>query len=320
MTRHSRQRSVAAGIAGAAVCLVTACSASPDRPLVEPRPMTESPAVESAAVETPRRPLPTDPTVVAAGDISPPRVDGQRRTSDLAVHLAPTRVLVLGDEQYPSGGLRDFQRYYGPTWGRLNGRTYPVPGNHEYLTPGADGYFRYFGARARPRGHSYYSVDLGGWHLVALDSDIARDDRSTQVAWLHSDLRATTKRCVLAFWHHPRFSSGVRHGNNDSVAPFWRELYHRHADVVLNGHEHNYERFARQTPKARGTSAGIREFVVGTGGNGHYPFGPAGPNSERRIADTYGVLVLVLHPASYEWRFVAVGGQVLDRGGPETCH
>jgi calcineurin-like phosphoesterase family protein len=314
VTRHSRQRRVAVGIAGSAVCLVTACSISSNRPLVEARPITETPAkVQTLAP-------PRTPTIVAVGDISPPVVNGQRKTSDLAVHLNPTRVLVLGDEQYPRGALRDFQRYYGPTWGRLNGRTHPVPGNHEYMTPGAAGYFKYFGARARPRGQSYYSVDLDGWHLIALDSNIGRDARSAQVAWLHRDLRATKKRCVLAFWHHPRFSSGARHGSDDSVAPFWRQLYGRRADLVLNGHEHHYERFARQTPTARASPGGIREFVVGTGGNSHYPFGAVKPNSERRIGNTYGVLVLVLHPASYEWRFVAVGGRVLDRGGPERCH
>lgn len=263
---------------------------------------------------------PGDPTLVAAGDISPPRIGSQRQTSDLAIQLAPTRVLVLGDQQYPSGSIRDFRRYYRPTWGRLKSRTYPVPGNHEYVTAGAAGYFEYFGARARPRGQSFYSVDLGTWHIVALDSNIARGPGSAQLAWLRRDLRTTSKRCVLAFWHHPRFSSGTRHGDNRSVTPFWWMLYLRHADVVVNGHEHNYERFNRQSPRGHSTYRGIREFVVGTGGNSHYPFGRAEAHSEKRIANTYGVLQLVLHPASYEWKFVAVGGAVLDRGGPQRCH
>ena len=176
----------------------------------------------------------TSPTVVAAGDISPRVITTQKATSDLVLRLAPTRVLALGDEQYNSGALADFRAFYAPTWGRFKGSTLPTPGNHEYNTPGASGYFQYFGSQAGPNGRSYYSRDLGGWHLISLDSNIARTSGSPQLTWLRADLAATQKRCVLAFWHHPRFGSGADHGNNPSVTPFWTALYRAHADIVLN--------------------------------------------------------------------------------------
>jgi hypothetical protein len=259
-------------------------------------------------------------TIAAAGDISPPQIARQASTARLVTSLRPTRVLALGDLQYPRGELADFRRYYDRTWGRFKSETRPVPGNHEYLTPGARGYTAYWGRLARPQGHTYYSFDLGRWHLVALDSGLPREPGSAQARWLRADLAATSARCVLAYWHHPRFSSGARHGNDTSVATFWAELYDRRGDVVLNGHEHNYERFAPQTPGGSASAAGIREFVVGTGGNGQYPFGTAERNSEKRLTDHWGVLELTLAPASYSWRWVEVGGRVLDRGGPVACH
>jgi hypothetical protein len=260
------------------------------------------------------------PTVVAAGDISAARLAHQRATSALVTWINPTRVLALGDEQYNSGAYRDFVRYYGPTWGRFRSKTMPAPGNHEYRTPHARGYFRYFGTASHPNGVSYFSANLGGWHLISLDSNIARASGSAQLRWLRSDLAATTQRCILAFWHHPRFSSGTRHGDDRSVSAFWDALYAQHADLILNGHEHNYERFARQDPSARATSAGIREFVVGTGGIGHYPFGAARATSEVRIPDAFGVLKLRLRPGSYTWQFVDARHAIRDSGGPVPCH
>jgi len=259
------------------------------------------------------------PTVVAVGDISPPRIDNQRATSNLALRLDPTRVLALGDEQYDNGELSEFRAFYDPTWGRLKGRTSPSPGNHEYNTAGAAGYFSYFGRRARPDGRSYYSFDLGTWHLISLDSNIDRDADSEQLAWLRRDLRRSDQRCVLAYWHHPRFSSGVAHGGDSSVAAFWAALHRARADVVLAGHEHNYERFALQGPGGRRNSAGIRQFVVGTGGASHYGFGTPLPTSQRRVADTFGVLRLALRPRSYVWSFITPRGRVLDRGR-HACH
>ncbi len=261
----------------------------------------------------------TDPVVVAVGDIA--EAGGhQRSTSDRVLELDPDRVLVLGDNQYPNGELDDYRRLYHPTWGRFKARTRPVPGNHEYETPGAAGYLAYFGKQARPKGRSYYSFDLGGWHLIALNSSIDHGPGSAQERWLRADLVATAKRCILAYWHVPRFSSGAHQGSWGSVGTFWNDLYAANADVVLSAHEHSYERFARQTPWAKASRQGIRQFVIGTGGANLLGFGNRKPNSQRRISHTHGVLELVLHPASYRWRFVSENGAVLDRGGPVACH
>jgi acid phosphatase type 7 len=257
---------------------------------------------------------PSPPTIVAAGDISADRLANQRFTARLVRRLSPTRVLTLGDEQYPSGAYSDFRAFYGPTWGRFRSRTIPAPGNHEYETHGASGYLRYFGDRASRRGHTYFSTRIGGWHIVSLNSNIARGPSSPQLRWLRSDLRRNRTDCVLAFWHHPRFTSGTTHGPDPSVSPFWRALHRARVDVVLNGHEHNYERFAKQNPSGRRARHGVREFVVGTGGIGHYPFGAPARNSQIRLANVFGVLEMTLRPHAYDWRFVAVGGRVRDRG------
>ena len=261
-----------------------------------------------------------DPVITAAGDISPHSLGNQVGTSNRVLAINATIALTLGDNQYPAGSLADYLPFYDPTWGRFKSKTRPVPGNHEYQTPGADGYFDYFGSQARPEGTSYYSFDLGGWHLVALDSNISRAPGSPQEEWLRADMEATNQQCILAFWHHPRFSSGTHHGGDTSVGPFWNALYAAGADVILNGHEHNYERFSRQDPNARASAAGIRQFVVGTGGASHYDFGAPDPNSEFREASTFGVLKLTLQPSSYEWQFVSSAGEVVDSGGPDACH
>ena len=271
------------------------------------------------ATHRPRAGSATDPVVVAAGDIA--EAGGhQRLTSRRVRELGPDRVLVLGDNQYWSGTLAQYRRFYGPTWGRFKAKTRPVPGNHEYETPGAAGYFAYFGKRARPNGRSYYSFDLGGWHLIALNSSLGHGPGSAQERWLRTDLVATGKRCILAYWHYPRFSSGAHQGSWGSLGTFWDDLYAARADVVLSGHEHSYERFAPQTPWAKASRQGIRQFVVGTGGADLLGFAKRKPNSQRRISHTHGVLELVLHPASYRWRFVSEDGAVLDRGGPVACH
>ena len=264
---------------------------------------------------------PSDPVVAAAGDIAPPGTGwGHRATSNRVLTIDPTVALTLGDNQYPSGTLSDFRRHYGSTWGRFKAKTRPSPGNHDYETAGAAGYFAYFGELAKPEGRSYYSFDLGAWHLISLDSNIDLQAGSRQERWLRADLATTTKRCILAYWHHPRFTSGAHQGDNPWVGPFWNALYTARADVVLNGHEHNYERFARQNPAGRATPQGIRQFVVGTGGVDLLGFAAPKPNSQVRRSNTWGVLVLVLHRRSYQWRFVSEDGDVVDRGGPVACH
>ena len=271
------------------------------------------------ATRGPRARSAADPVVVAAGDIA--MAGGhQRVTSDRVLELDPDAVLLLGDNQYRTGELGEYRSFYDPTWGRFKASTRPVPGNHDYETVGAAGYFAYFGRAARPKGHSYYSFDLGGWHLIALNSSIDHGPGSAQERWLRADLVATAKRCILAYWHFPRFSSGAHQGSWGSLGTLWNDLYAARADVVLSGHEHTYERFARQTPWAKASRQGIRQFVVGTGGADLLGFAAPQPNSQVRIGNVHGVLELVLHPASYDWRFVSEDGAVLDKGVSVTCH
>jgi hypothetical protein len=260
-----------------------------------------------------------DPVIATAGDIScAQEADGStncrdQATSDLLVDQGLARVLTLGDNQYESGALSAFNSYYSPTWGRVKEITSPSPGNHD---PFSSGYSGYFGSRAPAR---YYSYDIGQWHLISLDSNTVD---SAQVSWLRSDLAVNAGgKCVLAYWHHPRFSSGTTHGNSTRVVPFWTELYKANADLVLSGHEHNYERFAPQDPNGTADSArGIREFVVGTGGKSHYGFGAPQPNSEVRSTGTFGVLELALRPGAYEWLFVPEAGKSFSDSGTGVCH
>ena len=262
-----------------------------------------------------------DPVITAAGDIARGGAPGrpQRRTARLVLRIDPAVALTLGDNQYPDGALRDFESSYDPTWGRFKRITRPVPGNHEYHTSGADGYFDYFGRRAHRANGGYYSFNVGRWHLVAVNSGTGRiSDR--QLRWIRRDLRRSDARCELAYWHHPRWSSGTTHGSDPDMGPLWTVLYRAGVDVVLNGHEHNYERFAKLAPSGqRAPHRGIREFVVGTGGGSPYPFGGPEAGSQVRIRGAYGVLRLRLHPRAYEWSFVRVDGRVLDRG-QGRCH
>jgi hypothetical protein len=275
-----------------------------------------------------------DVVVAAAGDIvcapSNPGFDGSipgrcqhRATAQVIANSVAQAVLTLGDNQYENGSLANYQTAYDPSWGAFNTMVHPVPGNHEYQTAGAAGYFDYFtaeGVSVGTRSQGYYSYDLGTWHLIALNSNcsvVPCRSTSAQVAWLRSDLAATTQPCVLAYWHHPRFSSGL-HGDIANVGPFWTELYRARADVVLAGHDHDYERYRLQDPSGRATGTGLREFVIGTGGASLYNFSTADPNSVKRIK-SFGVLLLTLRADSYSWRFVNAAGVTSDTGST-TCH
>jgi hypothetical protein len=170
-----------------------------------------------------------------------------------------------------------------------------------------------------------HSFDIGPWHLIALNSNCAAVGSchvgSPQMGWLRVDLAAHPATCTLGYWHHPRFSSGTTHGDDPTDAPFWRVLSQAGVDVVLNGHEHVYERFGPQSPEGMpAAERGIREFVVGTGGVDHYPFGTPHPNSEIRDADTFGILKFILHPTSYAWEFVPEAGKTFRDAGSATCH
>lgn len=269
-------------------------------------------------------------TVYAAGDIArcphpDTRFSGAAETAAVvAAGLAAdpgAAVLTLGDHTYPRGRPEEYTACYGPTWGRFRDRTYPAPGNREYATGRGKPYFDYFGQRA---GRGYYSFDLGGWHLVSLDSDLSGAAMAAQLAWLREDLAAHPARCTLAYWHHPLYSSGG-HGNVAVMHDAWNLLYKAGAELVLSGHDHDYERFAPQDADGRLDQArGIRQFVVGTGGAFATPFLWPVANSQFRENNRYGVLRLRLFDGGYEWRFMPVAGT--QEQGPEpdhgsgTCH
>jgi hypothetical protein len=290
-------------------------------------------AVGCSSERTPSSPeVARSPVVVAVGDIA---ADCRREahegsaeaTAELLNAITQGTVLALGDLALPQGSAESFQKCYDLSWGFFKWRTRPVPGNQEYYTQGAAGYFDYFGKAAGEPGKGYYSYNLGSWHLVALNSNCERiggcEESSPQVRWLKADLAANDdKRCTLAYMHHPRFSSGEKHGNTHKVKPLWGALYEAGAEVVLSANERNYERFAPQKPGGRADpQRGIREFVVGTGGGkGHNPIVEPIANSEVHNDDTYGVLKLTLNPESYEWRFVPVEGETFSDSGSARCH
>ncbi len=276
------------------------------------------------------------PVIAAAGDIACDPLDrsynGGQGTSNACQELATSNlllqgryaaVLALGDEQYENGALAKYEVSYATSWGRVLRITRPAPGNHEYETSGAPGYFAYFGRAAGPSGRGYYSFNLGGWHIVSLNSNCSAiggcQAGSPEERWLRRDLAHARTRCTLAYWHHPRFSSGPD-GNQTQVAGLWSALYSAGADVVLSGHDHDYERFAPlNAGGAVDRAHGIREFVVGTGGRSHDPI--ASPERASRVHDssTFGILKLTLRPTGYDWRFIPALGSFTDDGSGR-CH
>ena len=258
---------------------------------------------------------------VGAGDIADCSGSGDEATAALLDNIAGT-VFTAGDNVYPDGTDAQFTQCYDPSWGRHKARTRPTPGNHDYHTTGASGYYGYFGSLAGPSGQGYYSYDLGAWHLISLNSNASMSAGSAQETWLRQDLAASTKQCTIAYWHHPRFSSGTQHGSLSSAEPLWQALYDAGADIVISGHEHNYERFAPQTPTGTADpTRGIREFVVGTGGESHYnDQGTPLPNSELFNGTTFGVLKLTLSAGSYTWQFIPVSGGTFTDSGSGSCH
>jgi uncharacterized protein YjdB len=256
---------------------------------------------------------------VGAGDISDCGNNNDEATAKLLDNIQGT-VFTLGDNVYSSGTTLQFTQCYDPTWGRHKARTRPAPGNHDYNTSGATGYYGYFGSLAGPSGQGYYSYDLGEWHIISLNSNISMSAGSAQEQWLRADLAASTKTCTLAYWHHPRFSSGT-HGSSTSPRPLWQALYDYNADLVLVGHDHNYQRFAPQTPAGVADPVrGIRQFVAGTGGASHYVFTTPIANTEAYNTDTFGVLKLTLNAGSYTWEFVPVAGKTYRDSGSGSCH
>jgi hypothetical protein len=263
--------------------------------------------------------------LVGAGDIARCSSLQDEATAALLDNI-PGTVFTLGDNTYQSGLDSEFANCYEPSWGRHKARTKPAVGNHEYMTPGASGYWNYFGAAAGPTGKGYYAYTLGGWRIYVLNSmcNVATvggcGPNSPMIQWLKADLAANPTPCALAYFHHPYFSSG-KHGGSPKMRTTWKWLYAKGVDVILSGHEHSYERFAPQTPDGIFDPArGIRQFIVGTGGGAASPFGSVVPNSEVRRTGSKGVLKLTLNDNSYSWQFVSVPPDPFTDTGTGTCH
>jgi hypothetical protein len=290
-----------------------------------------------------------DPVVAAAGDIAcDPAQSGfnagngtstycqQKATSNALINTGLSAVLALGDNQYYCGSLLAYDQSYALSWGRVKSITHPVPGNHEYLTSGgggttgcnssnagAAGYFAYYGAAAGTKGKGYYSYNVGTWHLIALNSQCSSvggcGSSSAEYKWLAADLAAHPNRCTLAYWHIPLFSSGGRAGSG--TRPLWSLLYAARADLILNGHDHIYERFAPQTPAgAADPTNGITQITVGTGGSNHTSIVSIAANSVVRNNNTYGVLRVTLHSTSFSWAYQRVAGGSFADSGTTACH
>ena len=268
--------------------------------------------------------VPPDASLVAVGDIAR-CPSGHAAITAALVDKLPGTIALLGDTVYDKGTPAEYANCYEPLWGRHKARTRPAVGNHEYGTPGASGYFSYFGASAGEPGKGWYSYTLGAWHVIALNSNCAEvggcQAGSPQEQWLRADLTAHPAECTVAYLHHPAFSSGNLHGGSPSVKPLLRALQDHDAELFLAGHDHDYERFAPQTVDGVASATGVRQFVVGTGGATLRDFAPqAAPHSEKRIGGVYGVLSLKLRPAAYDWRFVGQPGSSASDSGTATCH
>jgi hypothetical protein len=234
-------------------------------------------------------------------------------------------VFTLGDNAYPDGETEQFLKYYEPSWGRFKSRTKPVPGNHDWLVQNAADYLDYFCPSAEncvfPNGVQslYYSYDIGSWHILALDSQQSLANNSTQLNWVQSDLAQHSRACTLVYWHKPRFGSSPGRGDSEMLLPLWRVLYRNGVDIVLNGHDHHYERFYPQDPNGNFNSRnGIRQFIVGAGGAGIHDFGTPSRQSAVRLK-SLGVLKLTLGNGNYDWKFLPVVHYSSGDSGSASC-
>lgn len=264
------------------------------------------------------------PVIVGAGDIADcSNISGAEATAKL-IEGIPGTVMAIGDLAYPDGTKENFD-CYDRTWGRFKQRTRPAVGNHEFHSAGATFYFQYFGAVAGDSKDGFYSYDLGEWHVIVLNSECQEvggcQSGSRQEKWLRADLAAHPTACAVAYFHKPLFSSGAKHGNDPELKPLWQALYEGNVDIVIGGHDHDYERFRPQTPDGVADAKhGIREFVAGTGGKNQRPFGDPLPNTEVRNNDAFGVLKLTLHSNSYDWQFIPEAGKSFSDSGSSLCH
>ena len=256
--------------------------------------------------------------LVGAGDIARCETEGARATAKLLDEIRGT-VFLAGDNAYPSGSAADYRDCFDPTWGRHRSRIRPVPGNHEYQTPGASAYFDYFGGSAGTPGLGYYSYTVGPWLVLAINSELPTGSGSAQQQWVADELTRNPRPCTAAIWHRPLFSSGVNGANLD-MQDLWRLLHRLGVDIVINGHEHLYERFAPQGPDGRlDLAGGMRQFTVGTGGVESTMPVRSAPNSEV-TASAWGVTKFTLQSGSYHWEFVPVEGGAFRDTGTGTCH
>jgi hypothetical protein len=283
--------------------------------------LSETFAPSDPSVATTATPEPTPAVVLAAGDIAQCDGNGDEETAAV-LKREPGTIVTLGDNAYKFGSADDFAKCYDPSWGQVKDRTHPSLGNHDYRDNGAQAYFDYFGAQAGPAGRGYYSYDLGAWHIVALDSNCDIIDckpGGAELTWLEGDLSASDAQCTLVYWHHPRFSSG-NHGDDQRMQSAWRLLVRAGVEVVLVGHDHDYERFAPIGEKGElDPRAGIREFVVGTGGGSLDTFTRTRALSEAR-GSGFGILRLVLSSGRYDWNFLPVAGGSFTDSGSASCH
>jgi hypothetical protein len=265
---------------------------------------------------TPPPPPPSPVQIVAAGDIGECGF-GAQATGKMLDNITGS-LLALGDLAYYDGSRANFRDCYDPAWGRHQSRTRPVPGNHEYTDRSASGYWEYFGELAGQPGQGYYAWTEGAWRIIALNSEIPMTLGSPQQTWLKNELATNRFTCTLAYWHRPRWSSGPNFPQQD-VDPLWRTVQEGGVDVVLNGHDHMYERFAPQDANGKPSPSGTREFIVGTGGAHLYIPGAAQPNSEFR-ASVYGLLIMTLSAGSYQWDFVSVSNTPVRDTNSGQCH
>jgi acid phosphatase type 7 len=299
-------------LAAALALIAAVCSAATNRPAKTPKP--------AAVAASPA------PVLLAAGDIANCKMIAGAEATAKIIEANPGTVAAIGDLALENGSAADFADCYAKTWGAFKARTRPVPGNHEFHSGGATPYFRYFGAAAGDPSKGYYSYELGAWHIVALNGECKDlggcQAGSPEERWLRDDLKTHPAACTLAYWHEPLFSSGAKHGDDPDYRDFWRDLYAANATIVLNGHDHDYERFAPQTPDGQADPRrGIREFVVGTGGNHERAFALTPQrNSQVRITGTFGVLKLTLHSHSYDWQFIPQAGKTFRDSGTAECH
>lgn len=313
MTR--RPRHTAAWLAVTAL-LATACSSVTPSKVVEPDEVAGTEAASTLDGVT-------GPLVVAVGDIACPPGEAttdttcrQADTAALTTAYSPRRVLLLGDLQYPAGSASDFAESYDATWGPLRDISKPLPGNHEYRTRRAAGYYSYF-ADQQPGRPGYYAYNLGSWRVYALNTNCDRIDCAAERRWMARDMNRNPRRCTAVTMHHPRFSSG-KHGSNAFVRPFWRTAMRHRADVALAGHDHHYERFRKLDASGAPSRAGILSFVSGAGGKSLYPVEGRRSGSIVRYDSGFGVLAMRLAKGRYAWEFKTVDGEVLD-SGVRTC-